>query len=194
MAPGCINGELVVRASGFAEKKERFSSGEDSFADVILDREFEVEIGLQDFSGNKIGDNAVVSFVSEDKTVTAVSPGYTSIKLSEGEYEIRAYVYGNSSITIPASTKRHCQEVGSSGLLGLFGGTEEKCFDIDVPATTIEYALIGGGVGEEYLLEDELQKGKLTLNVHRLPKPNSLEDLQYNFASFEDQKVSVEYS
>ena len=55
----------------------------------------------------------------------------------------------------------------------------------------IDYALIGGGKGSEYILESELEKGKIIVQADGLPSPNSLEQLQYNFASFEGLKVSL---
>ena len=44
-----------------------------------------------------------------------------------------------------------------SGLFGtLFGRTEEQCFDITLPAQTIENALTAGGKVQEYILKSNV--------------------------------------
>ena len=60
-----------------------------------------------------------------------------------------------------------------------------------IPETKIEYALRGGGKGEVYILESQLQDGKIRVSVDALRVPKSLEELQYNYASFEDMGVDV---
>src|SRR5690606_28796987 len=124
-----------------------------------------------DLGGREAG-TTVVSFTRDDgKVASAALPEFNSVKLSEGNYEVKLYAYGNSSVTIPASTKYECVEVPQEGLLGFFGGTKEKCFDITLPETKMDYALIGGGTANYYILESELTKGKLTLRSQPLPTP-----------------------
>jgi len=192
-APACVNGFLHVTSEGYAGKKELFSTNEEYSADIILEKEYEVEVQLEVGGRSIRGDTALISFVRKDngKSTSVSLPETNKVKLGEGEYEIRAYVYGNSSITIPASTKTECQDVPRAGLAGLIGSTKEQCFDIETSAMRIDYALIGGGKGSEYILESELEKGKIIVQADGLPSPNSLEQLQYNFASFEGLKVSL---
>jgi len=193
MAPACVNGFLHVRAEGYADKKQQMSTNRERFADIILEREHEVEVELK-VGGNDLKGTAIVSFVREDGvTKTLTLPEFSEAELSEGSYEVKVYVYGNSSITIPRSTKTECVEVPRGGLLGLVGGTDENCFDITLPETKIEHALIGGGSLNTYILESELEKGHVTLGVDALPKPDSIEDLAQNFELFEKKKVWMEF-
>jgi len=190
-APSCLNGELLVRSDGFSDKKELFSTNTQRAVDVIMDKEYEIDLELK-VGGKDLEGTSIVSFVRDDgKSLSTVLPDVSRIRLSEGNYKITVYVYGNSSISIPGGKKTQCQEVPRSGILGFFGSTKEKCFDIVIPETKIEYALRGGGKGETYLLPEQLEEGKLKLNVDSLPLPKSLEDLQYNYASFEQMEVSV---
>ncbi|MCA9485823.1 MAG: hypothetical protein KC506_03190 [Nanoarchaeota archaeon] len=196
VVPACVNGYLNFRAEGYAEKKQLFSSNEQSFADVVLDREYDVDVSLI-VGGTEVkeGDGtAIVSFIREDgRSASAALPEINNIKLSEGSYEVRAYVYGSSSITIPATTKRQCTDVPREGILGFFGSTQERCFDIEVPETQIENALIGGGSLDTYILDSQLQGGKITIRSDRLPSPNSIEELGENFALFDGKRLSLEY-
>ena len=191
-APACLNGYLIVKGDGFVEKKELFSTNTGGIADVILDREHEVKLNLK-VGGKALSGTAIINFAGKNggRTISTALPDVDKVKLSEGAYDVIVYVYGNSSITIPASKKTQCQEVPRSGLLGFFGSTKEECFDITIPETKIEYALRGGGKSEVYLLESQLESGKLEIEVDELPAPDSLEQLQYNYGAFESQGVSV---
>ncbi len=190
-APACVNGYLEVRAEGFAEKKELVSTNRENKIEVILDKEHEAEIELE-INGKKLEGNAIVTFAGE-KTKSAALPEVNKIKLSEGSYNVSVFVYGNSSLTIPGSKKEQCTEVASSGFLGVFGGTREECFEIEIPGMKVEYALVGGGKEEHYLLESELEKGKMKIKVQGLPSPSSIEELQNNFEAFELMGVDIEY-
>ena len=183
--PACVNGYLSFDAGGYEAKRELFSSNDENYLDIVLDREHEVVVVLE-VGGKELDGNAIVSFKKiEGKTKTIALPQQESVKLSEGNYEIKVYVYGNSSIVIPANTRRECVDVLREGLLGFLGGTKEECFDIEIPETKIEYAWSGGGVINSYLLESELEKGVMNLRVESLPKPNSMEELAGNFELFD---------
>ena len=188
-APACLNGYLKASAGGYADKKQLFSTNEESVSDVILDREYDVELSLEG-GGREIVDSAIVTFVGS-KTVNAMFPDVRNVKLSEGFYNVSIYIYSNSSLSIPGETKRQCNEVPKGGFGGFFGMTEEKCFDIVIPETKIESALVGGGKGEIYLLPGDLEDGMLKLEVGSLPVPNSIEQLQSNYQLFEVLNVGV---
>ncbi|MBX4196421.1 hypothetical protein KW805_02440 [Candidatus Pacearchaeota archaeon] len=190
-APACVNGYLDVSSSGYASHAQLLSTNEESSADVILDREYDVSVSLQ-VDGKPLDGSAIVSFIGPSNASSAL-PGSDTLKLSEGTYEVRAYVYGNSSITIPSSTKSECTDVPQTGISGFFGGTKEQCYTITLPETKIDYALVGGGVQSSYILGSDLSKGNIVLNVHALPRPNSLEQLQYNYESFESSGIDISY-
>lgn len=191
-APACLNGEIIVRAEGFAEKSERFSTNINTNSDIILERVYEVDLELE-VGQKELEGTAIILFSDkEGETTSTLLPDEKRIRLKEGDYSVTVYVYGNSSISIPASKRTQCQEAPRSGILGFFGSTKEECFDINIPETKIEFALRGGGKGENYLLAEQLERGKLKINVDELPIPKSLEELQYNYASFEEMGVDIE--
>src|SRR3989344_3259074 len=190
-APTCLNGYIETNAENYTINKYLFSSNSESAASIILDKEHDMGLELS-IGGRPVSGTAVVTFTGP-ATASAYIPEVSNVKLSEGLYNITVYVYGNSSIVIPASTKNQCTEVAQSGIAGFFGGTKEQCFDINIPETRIEYALIGGGTTEEYLLESNLEKGKIKLNVPEFKVPSSLEELQYNYGSFEQSGLDVSY-
>lgn len=189
-APACVNGYLYVKADNYTENKQMFSTNSESSADVILDKEFDVKISLE-VGGKPLNGQAIVIFDGV-KSVSAALPDASEIKLSEGSYNVSVYVYGNSSIIIPESKKTQCTEVPQSGISGFFGGTKEQCFDITLPETKIDYALMGGGKSETYLFADSLAKGELKINVNEFKNPASVDDLQYNYELFDQTGVEIE--
>jgi hypothetical protein len=184
---------LSVSASGYADKKQLLSTNKERFTDVVLDREYEVEVSLK-VSGKPLRGNAIVTFVNDEGKSRAVSlPETNMIKLSEGSYEVKAYVFGNSSVKIKASSKTECVDVPKGGILGFFGSTEEKCFEIKTPETKIDSALIGGGTTKTYILESNLENRKVEVGVEAMPTPRSLDDLAKNFETFETRRLNLIY-
>lgn len=192
--PSCLNGVIHTRAGGYRDGTLLFSSNKEKFADIILDEEHELEVSL--FVGGKeiTEGNAIVSFSREDgRSATAVLPNVREVTLSEGTYEVSVYAYKNSTIILPANTKTECVDIPRSGVLGLLGGTKEKCFDITIPETKIEHSLVGGGTSSLYLFDNELEKGKLNVRVEAFPTPNSFDSLQQNFELFSSKGVDIDF-
>ncbi len=192
--PVCVNGYLVIDSKGYGQKKQLFSSNRENSADIILEREYEVDANVL-VNGKELGEgaSAIVHFSSEDNVASAMIPENKRVVLKEGSYDVEVFVYGNSSIVIPASRKTQCYETSRGGLLGLVGMTREECVDIEIPETKIEYALLGGGKTTTYILESDLEKGKITLSVPSISVPTSLEELQYNFELFDSLNIGVMY-
>lgn len=186
--PQCVNGKLIVKAEGFVDSDVAFSSNSEEIADIILEREHDIEVNIQMDGKDAEG---IVYFISDSGTKTAVLPENDRVSLKEGDYRIEVYVYGDTGIVIPASRKTECVDVSRGGIQGLFGATKKECFNIDLPETKIENALKGGGVTETYLLGNELESGAITLEVQGLPTPNTLEQLQQNYEIFNNLDVGV---
>lgn len=188
-APSCYNGYIKARAEEYAEKKMLFSTNKEYLAEIVLDKEYEGEVIIESDNGD-VNENVLVSFVGENSASAALY-NTNKIKLSEGFYNVSVYIYSNSSIKIPGTTKRQCSEIAASGILGLFGKTNEQCYDINIDETKIDSALVGGGRTQLYLFEDDLEKGKMMIKVSMFEQPSSLEQLYYNFEIFERSRVDI---
>jgi len=189
LVPSCLNGRFVVRAEGYSTKEYQFSSNSERFADIIIDREYPVNIKLS-MNGRDITGSALVNLDGPVAQSTIIPDG-SEIILTEGLYNISVYVYSNSSIVIPESTKSQCQEVARGGFFGLFGGTREECFDIKIPETKIDYALSGGGKTNYYFLPENLEKGTIKIEVDSLNAPSTIEELHENYISFDNLNAEV---
>tara|TARA_Y100000034_G_C6890951_1_gene409833 strand:+ start:104 stop:2044 length:1941 start_codon:yes stop_codon:yes gene_type:complete len=193
-APSCLNGFMIANADGYAEEKILFSSNSESYAEIFLDKEYEVEIELR-LAGKTLSDKdiGVVHFTGEEGGVSAIIPGEKNVVLTEGLYDLSAFVYGSSGLVIPASSKTECFDTVSSGIAGFFGATKEKCVNVEFPEVKIENALKGGGKTTAFVLESDLQEGKIIIEVNELPKPDTLEQLQYNHEAFDSLNLQVIY-
>ncbi len=189
--PQCVNGVVLARAEGYKDERVLYSVISSGSVDVFLDKLYELDVELK--LGNRDYDKrAIISFISEDHAATVVYPEQKGVKLSEGQYEIQVQAYKDSSLKIPASNQEQCMEVPRSGVLGIFGLTQEKCFNIEMPSQTIDNSLAGGGKQNYYILESELQSSSVVeINADSLPTPDSLEQLQDNYLLFENKGLEI---
>ena len=123
---------------------------------------------------------------------TIAYPEMKSVELTEGQYEIKTYVYSDSNIQLEGSSSHKCVDVPKSGVLGFFGMTEEKCFDLEIPSQIVSFAVSGGGTQNYYIAESELQNSnKLIINAHEFDKPTKVEHLQINYNNVEVNDLDV---
>ncbi len=189
--PQCVNGYVVVKADGFEDTKYLYSTVSGGSVDVILDRLYNININLRLDGGDYTGD-AIINFISENGSKTVIYPGRRTVDLSEGQYEIEVDIYRNSNIRFESTTKEQCIEVSRTGLLGLLGMTETKCFEVEIPSQIISNVLSGGGREDYYILGSELRDSNtIEINAQSLPLPDSIEDLQNNYLLFEDKELGV---
>ena len=190
--PQCVNGFVSAKAPGFKNTRYLFSTVQSGSLDIILDKLYQTDIELL-LDSKPYNGNAVITFTSDYATKTIVYPDQKTVELGEGQHEIQVQIFKNSSITIGATTKEQCVEVPRE-ILGIFGLTKEKCFEIQVPEQVISNALSGGGKQSFYVLETELANGKsLEINSKSLPAPKTIEQVQDNYQLFEQNEMEVEF-
>ena len=195
LVPQCTGGSFVARAEGYEDKSYAVeSSAQEGIADILMSKVYEKRV---EFTVNNApyNNDAIITFEKSDGDIsrTIAYPGEKTIKLSAGNWTVRVYAYGNTSITIPASTQEECVDAPKAGIAGFFGMTEKKCFDITIPAQTIESAIKAGGNQVYYILEEELVSSSIIdINADGLPSPRSIDDLQKNYILLEDNGLDIE--
>ncbi len=188
--PQCGNGFVSAKADGFKPTRYLFSTVKSGSLDMILDRVYPTNIQLM-LDGKPYNGNATISFDSDYLTQTLVYPDQRTINLGQGQHNIQVQIYKSSQIKIGATTKQQCITV-PRGILGVFGLTTQKCFDIQVPEQVISNALAGGGNQSIYILESDLMQGKiLQINAKSLPTPQTLDDIQNNFLLLDQKNLEV---
>jgi hypothetical protein len=196
-APQCFNGYLEVKSGGYNDKKQLISTNEENIANIVLDRSY--NLNLEVYVDGVITNNMAVLSLStlnngsQESAESLAYPSNKEIKLSEGDYQFDLMIYGSGSISLPATTSRQCVQVPKSGLLGVFGAQDEKCFDVTNPAQTITNVLNAGGILSQYITPSELENAKiLRIYARGVEKPTSLESMQSSYDSVRAQKLEIE--
>jgi len=192
--PQCVNGFVIARADGFQETKYQYSTVQEGSLNIIMNKIYEMNLDLK-LDGTNYNGDAVIYFNSESDSKVVSYPDQKTVELSEGTYEVSVYIYKESSIKFEETTTQQCVEVSSSGIGGIFGATEEKCFEIDVPAQIISSVLAGGGVQEYELSESSLKNyDAIEINAEGLNIPTTMEELQNNYILFNEKGLEINLS
>jgi hypothetical protein len=191
--PQCVNGYVLANAQGYEPARELYSTIESGLIEVILKKIYELNIELEIDRQEYLGD-AIITFKSNETSKTIAYPEQKTIELSEGQYNIEVSAYRNASIKIPESQREQCMEVPEQGIKSLFGLTEKKCFDMTIPEQTISNALSGGGRQSYYVSDSELTgSNTIKINTQSIGIPKSIEELQDNYAIFEERGLNVRF-
>lgn len=191
--PQCINGFLIANAPGYKTKKQIISSVNSDIVQMVLDKKYRLDLDIEGLASDA---KAIVSFVKENDTdtTTVAYPEQKQVELTEGQYEIKAYVYSKSNINLKGSASEKCIDAPSSGILGIFGGTERKCFQIEIPDQVIDSAVSGGGKQKYYIAESELQFSKKIIIIpEKFGNPAKIEDLQANYGKIETSELNIRF-
>lgn len=189
--PQCINGYIVAEAEGFGDTRYLYSVVNEDTVSIVMKKLYDLNVGLN-LDNIKYSGDAIITFVSDSASKTIIYPQQKEVALSEGEYEIQVYIYKNSSLTFEATSKEQCIQTPQTGFGGLFGLTHEECFEMEIPEQIISNVLAGGGKETSYLSEYELANSdSLEINAESLEVPDSLEQLQENYALFEAKGFEI---
>ena len=189
--PQCVNGNLVANAEGYREQIVSLSTVDEGSMELIMDKEYELEINLK-LDSKDYNLDAMVIFDSPEFSRTILYPQQKTISLAEGEYEIHVQIYKNVSLTLGSTTQEQCVDVPRSGIGGFIGLTEKECYEINLPEQAITNALSGGGKDEVYVLESTLENSNsIVIDVESFPKPVTINQLQDNYNLFEEKGASV---
>jgi len=191
--PQCVGGRIITRAQGYKETSYSYSVTNEGQAKIYLDKFYGLDVQLK-VDGRAYSGEAIVSFVSNDTSATILYPEQREIQLTPGEYEVQVYVYENSTLKLGSSITQECLDVPKTGIGGIIGLTEKKCFDVEIPEQIISRALSGGGKTKVYALYTMLEKSNsVEINAPGLPNPTTLEELQNNYMLFEDKVLDVNF-
>jgi len=186
MFPQCVNGFIIASKEGYADSKYQISTNEESSANVVLSKKYKLKLDMGSL------ESAFITFDSDSYQTTVLYPDMKEVELIEGYYNVSVYGYKSSSLKLPAYTDKKCIEVPKSSLLGIFGGKEEKCFDLNIPEQNIDNAIIAGGKTQEYITENQLKTGNdIKINVPIFKTPSNLNELQQNYIEAEDSVAYI---
>jgi len=196
-APQCVNGFLTAHAEGYENEAYQISTNSENSASILLDRLYEFNVDAKFADGNSIPSDArtFIYFIPEDseKSIkTVVWPEQKSVKLSEGNYNITASIFENSSLNLPSTTQRKCFQVPRPGFAGVFGLTKEECYNVLIPGQKVDYALAGGGSSSYYMTQSQLRAAqRIEISIPKIAAPRNIESLQNAYNIVDSKKLVV---
>ena len=193
--PQCANGFLIASAQGYETAKQIISTIQPTQATVVLEKEYQLDLEIKKQNTALTDEYSVITFTNQitKQTKTFAYPEQSEITLTKGSYNIKAYIYSESEITLKASSSEQCTQIPKSGVSGLFGATEEKCFTIDIPEQVVSFAVSGGGKASQFISEEDLKSSnKISINSESFTQPTSPEDLQVNYNLVEISELDID--
>jgi hypothetical protein len=196
--PACLNGVLIANSKGYKEKKYIISTNRENTADIVLEREYKLNLEVYVDSALS-SDNSVIVIneVSDDESNFVQSVSYPlkkEIILGEGDYEFDLKVYKSGSVVIPGSIVKQCVSQPKFGIIGsIFGLEEEKCYDVNIPSQTLSNLVYAGGKLRQYITESEFKEAR-TIKIYAtsVKLPSNLEEIQDSFDKVENGKLIVD--
>lgn len=192
--PQCVNGFLTAVAEGYEREDYQISTNTQTSANILLKKQYEIKFEVEYEDGEEVKNNAFIYFLpmEEGREIkTLVWPEQKSIKITEGEYNITAYAYEESNITLPATSEKKCFQVPRPGLGGVFGFTKEECYEVKIPGQRINTVISGGGKINYYLSQSQIRDGEIRVILPRTPIPRTIEALQTAYAIVDNKKLII---
>ena len=187
--PQCVNGYVIASSPGYETKKEILSTINPDTISLFLNKKYPLEIEIPD-----VKDQAIITFTKDKEIKTISYPEQKNIELSFGQYEIKLYIYSDSSIKLESSLEQKCIQVPKSGLSGIFGISEEKCFNLEIPSQTLNMGISGGGTQNYFISESELESSKKIIIIsNKFESPKKIEDLQINYNRIENENLLINF-
>lgn len=191
--PQCINGFVIASAEGYSKEKTMVSTNNPGVAAVMLSKLYNISVDLSvGLAPITKDEQATVSFVSSDYSTSILYPQQKMVQLKEGLYNISVLAFRQGSLTIGEYTSQQCTKVPKTGILGLFGFEEEKCYDINLPSQTLTQIPLGGGKTTIDLLEDDLDSSsRISIDASYAKAPSNILELQDIYSDIELSELSV---
>jgi len=190
--PQCVNGYVIATATGFKDAEVQLSTVSPGSLTIFMDKLYEMKLALKLDSSSYNGEALVTFGDSDGNSQTILYPAQNSINLSQGAYNISVSVYKNVSFEFNSTTQEYCTEVPRK-IVGVLGFTKEECYEIEVPEQLITKALAGGGNANVYSFSeiDLKNNDKIVINMEEFPEPDSLIQIQENYALFDNSELGV---
>ena len=189
--PQCVNGFVRAKSSGYNDAKTMISTINSANAEILMTKLYPVNVELK-LDGKSYSGEAIITFNSDSNSATIVYPSQKEVALSEGQYEITVYVNKNTTLKLAAEKTETCVEAPKSGIGGILGLTEQKCYNVEIPEQTLTSVISGGGKQNYYILESELKEASLVeIYATSLPTPRTINQLQDNYILFEDKGLEI---
>ncbi len=167
--PQCMNAQIIAEKEGLFRTEDTITTTKPETINLLMDPIYKIN-----FTVRLINKNGNIRDLYQDETAfiemqdiekgyatTSVYPS-SSIELIDGKYFVKIYIIANSTRGIKLDEQKieNCIDIPKTGIAGLLGGTEKKCYETTLPSMTLDQVMIGGNQFEFTVNRDELSKAK----------------------------------
>ena len=187
--PKCYNGVFIAEADNYSDSIQQISTNEPlGSINLFLKPKHILKID-PGISGDE---KAIISFASKDYSTSVYWPEQKEVELVEGDYNITAQLFMDSTLVLPAQSGEQCVKVPAVGIAGILGQTREDCFEMDIPEGTSTSVLFGGGSTEFYADEQELgSASEIALSIPEFSIPSNVNELAEVYGKLDTSKIGV---
>jgi len=195
--PSCYNGEVSVYNEDYTSGKREFSSNSEKRVDVLLrplyEKPYDVKL-INKRTGviSEVDDEDVVIQLETGDYSTFIADESGTVKLTDGNYKVVAYVFDESGVTFTVEEKEFekCVDV-PKGFWGVLGVTKEECIKTSIPKTEIKQTLIGGNTFNWGVEREDLARSRgITFYIVVDKKPRKVDDISEVYTNLEDNDLS----
>jgi len=196
--PKCVNGFLIAEKDGYMQRKIQLSSDSAFSTNLVLMKLNKLDFEIKVFEDGKErilkdDEEAIISFISENYKTTVFYPEQKEIELIPDIYEVKAYVFKKGNLELTDKTTQICVDVPAVGIAGIIGQTREECFEMSLPSQ-LENMIVGGGVSEIYIGEENLAQKKITVKAEYIGLVSSAEQIQDIYTIIDLSLLDLEFS
>ena len=184
--PGCLNAVISASKEGYNDGSIIADTNQPGTISLYLKPKHKLNINIKVIENGatrdlKSDESAIIQFSdSDDNYITVGDSNNPSINLIAGNYEINSYLTViNNGLVIPGSSVETCTDVPRSGVLGLIGLTDHKCFTNTLDSVQLDQLISGGDQFQMELDKDTLSKAsQVTVYITKNPTPANVADLK----------------
>ena len=186
LVPSCVNAQISASKEGYHKASITLDTLDESIVTLDLKPYQKKQLEIKVIEGNSIrsarSDEFVTfNLVNRDENYNIFTNNEeTEISLLPGRYHIQSFIVKNypNGLKLNAQTIEYCQDLPKTGILGIIGITEKKCFSTELEATELEQVIVGGVEFDFEINQDELnQANKLTLYTIYNRAPSNVKEL-----------------
>ena len=186
LVPSCVNAQISASKEGYHKASITLDTLDESIVTLDLKPYQKKQLEIKVIEGNSIRSARSDEFVtfnlvnSDENYNIFTNNEETEISLLPGRYHIQSFIVKNypNGLKLNAQTIEYCQDLPKTGILGIIGITEKKCFSTELEATELEQVIVGGVEFDFEINQDELnQANKLTLYTIYNRAPSNVKEL-----------------
>ena len=201
LTPSCLNAEIIASKEGFNDAVTIANTNEQGSINLELKPKHNLKAELKVIENGQVrslydNENVLVQFIdSDDNYAVTIDKNIESTELIAGSYDASSFlIVSGLNITLSGTDVEKCVDIPKSGVLGLVGLKDRKCFSTKIDSLNVDQVISGGDkFGLELFKDDLSTASKIVIYVTKNPTPESIEELKNEINLIETNSNNPEF-